>query len=51
MIDRYKAIIETMKDSSDAGKGVIVIGLIAVASISAIKNIILKPNEHSQEIT
>lgn len=46
-INAYKAIIELMKDNSDKVKGYIVIGVIAVASFSAIKDIFQKPSEHS----
>lgn len=46
MFDTYKAIIiEVVKDSSDTGKGVIAIGLIAIVSIAAIKEILAANTE------
>lgn len=50
MLSAYTAIIESIKDSSDTGKGIVVIAVIAVASICAIKEI-LSSGQKSSETT
>lgn len=50
MIYQYKEVIETIKDLSDVGKGVVIIGLIATVSILSIKDM-LKPSAKAEQTT
>ncbi len=45
----YKEVIELIKDSSDTGKGIVVIGFMTLAGGCLIRDILKNSNEQSDE--